>query len=49
MKYKLCPECGQPMKPKGVKKKPNEYDHAQGCPLAPKRRDRTRPSAGGDE
>lgn len=31
-KYKLCRHCGQPMKPKGVKKLPNEYDHAQGCP-----------------
>ena len=29
---KPCPECGQPMKPKGIKKLPNEYDHAQGCP-----------------
>lgn len=29
--YRLCRECGQPMKPKGVKKKPDEYDHAQGC------------------
>ncbi len=30
--YKLCKECGQPMLPKGAVKKPNEYDHAQGCP-----------------
>lgn len=30
--YKLCPHCDQPMKPKGVKKRPGEYDHAQGCP-----------------
>ena len=30
--YKLCRHCGQPMRPKGVKKKHNEYDHAQGCP-----------------
>lgn len=29
---KLCRFCGQPMKPKGVRKKPNEYDHARGCP-----------------
>ena len=34
---KLCRLCGQPMKPKGVKKLPNEYDHAQGCPYAPKK------------
>lgn len=27
-----CKECGQPMLPKGAKKKPDEYDHAQGCP-----------------
>lgn len=32
MKYKLCPFCGSPMKPRGVKKLPNEYDHARGCP-----------------
>ena len=32
MKYRLCRYCGQPMKPKGVKKKPNEFDHARGCP-----------------
>lgn len=36
--YKLCKECGQPMLPKGAVKKPNEYDHAQGCPNDPKRR-----------
>ena len=35
---KLCEQCGQPMLPPGVKKLPNEYDHAQGCPLAPKRK-----------
>lgn len=29
---KTCRLCGQPMKPKGVRKRPNEYDHAQGCP-----------------
>lgn len=29
---KLCDDCGQPMLPKGVKKRPNEYDHASGCP-----------------
>ena len=27
-----------PLKPKGVKKRPNEYDHAQGCPYARRRR-----------
>jgi len=32
--YKLCKYCGCPMKPKGVKKQPDEYDHAQGCPYA---------------
>lgn len=31
---KLCRYCGQPMRPKGVRKRPNEYDHAQGCPYA---------------
>ncbi len=30
-RYKLCPECGQPMLPKGMEKQPGEYDHAQGC------------------
>ena len=33
---KLCRLCGQPMKPKGVKKLPDEYDHARGCPYATK-------------
>lgn len=28
-----CPECGQPMLPTGEAKRPNEYDHARGCPL----------------
>lgn len=32
MKATLCPGCGQPMLPKGVTKRPNEYDHAHGCP-----------------
>lgn len=27
----FCPECGQPLLPPGVEKRPNEYDHAQGC------------------
>jgi hypothetical protein len=34
---KDCRFCGQPMKPKGVKKLPDEYDHAQGCPYSRKR------------
>ncbi len=33
----LCKFCGQPMKPKGVKKLPDQYDHAQGCPYSRKR------------
>lgn len=32
MAWKRCPDCGQPMLPKGKKKKPGEFDHAQGCP-----------------
>jgi hypothetical protein len=32
--YHLCAQCGQPVRPKGVKKVPNEYDHAQGCQYA---------------
>lgn len=31
---KLCRFCGQPMKPNGIKKLPDEYDHAQGCPYS---------------
>ncbi len=31
---KLCRFCGQPMRPKGIKKRPDEYDHAQGCPYS---------------
>lgn len=27
-----CPDCGQPMLPKGETKRPNKYDHASGCP-----------------
>lgn len=38
---KLCRFCGQPMKPKGVKKLPNEYDHAQGCPYSRKKKKET--------
>lgn len=34
--WHLCPGCNQPMLPAGEIKKPNEYDHAQGCPLDPK-------------
>ncbi len=33
-RYKLCTYCGQPMRPWRVKKKPNEFDHASGCPAA---------------
>jgi hypothetical protein len=40
MSYRLCKECGQPMLPKGREKKPNEFDHARGCPLDPKTQDR---------
>jgi len=36
--YKLCKHCGQPMKPKGIRKLIGEYDHALGCPNAPKLR-----------
>lgn len=32
--YVLCSACGAPTLPKGVKKRPNEYDHASGCPYA---------------
>ena len=31
-KAKDCPDCGQPMLPAGEVKRPNEYDHASGCP-----------------
>lgn len=34
--YKLCRHCGQSVKPKDVKKLPDMYDHAQGCPYARK-------------
>lgn len=36
----LCTDCGQPMLPPGETKRPNEYDHASGCPqgLSPKQR-----------
>lgn len=30
-RWKLCKLCGCPMKPKGVKKRPDEFDHACGC------------------
>lgn len=29
----VCPECDQPMLPPGEVKRPNEYDHANGCPV----------------
>lgn len=32
-----CPDCGQPMLPKGVQKRPSEYDHASGFPNDPRR------------
>ena len=35
-KPKLCPDCGQPMLPRGVVKQPDYYDHANGCPRDPK-------------
>ncbi len=28
-----CKECDQPMLPGGMRKRPNYYDHASGCPL----------------
>lgn len=34
-KVTVCKGCGQPMLPPGEVKRPNEYDHATGCPLAP--------------
>jgi hypothetical protein len=34
----VCRFCGCPMKPKGVKKRPDEYDHAQGCPYSRRKR-----------
>lgn len=30
-----CTDCGQPMLPPGEVKRPNEYDHARGCPQRP--------------
>ncbi len=36
MSERKCKDCDQPMLPKGAVKKPNEYDHASGCPNAPK-------------
>ena len=36
MKYKLCPECAQPMLPKGRKREhPDDFCHASGCLLKP--------------
>jgi len=34
-----CAECGQPVKP--GRHKPGEYEHAQGCPNAPRKRGET--------
>ena len=34
---KPCHLCGQPLRPKGVRKRPGEYDHAAGCPYARKK------------
>lgn len=33
-RWRRCRFCGQPMKPKGVKKRSGEYDHARGCPYS---------------
>jgi hypothetical protein len=41
-RWKPCPECGQPMKPKGIRKKRGEFDHAMGCPRAPKKHTRAK-------
>lgn len=38
MAWKKCPECDQPMLPKGRVKKPGEFDHAQGCPIGKRER-----------
>ena len=37
-----CPDCGQPMLPPGETKRPNEYDHASGCPAGLRLGDRVR-------
>lgn len=37
-----CDACGQPMLPPRARKRPNEYDHASGCPLAPEKPKRRR-------
>ena len=29
--YRLCKGCGQPLLPRGVRKRPGHYDHATGC------------------
>lgn len=40
--YKLCPECGQPMLKRGQSRKhPDDYRHAQGCPLSDAEIDRS--------
>jgi hypothetical protein len=38
-----CIRCGQPMLPAGEVKRPSEYDHASGCPLATPAADVPRP------
>ena len=40
--YILCPWCDQPILPKGARKRPGEYDHAQGCPATIRRGDHVR-------
>jgi hypothetical protein len=40
MSYKLCKDCGCPIKP--GRHKPNEYDHAQGCPSDRSKKARTK-------
>ena len=36
MSDRVCPECDQPMLPKGQRRKnPSDYRHASGCPKAP--------------
>lgn len=37
-----CADCGQPMLPLGETKRPNEYDHASGCPAGLRVGDRVR-------
>jgi hypothetical protein len=38
--YKRCKECGQPVLKKGqIRKHPDDYRHAQGCPADYEARD----------